>query len=35
VKLSKDDLEKISAAAPVGAAAGTRYPPENMKRVYL
>jgi len=35
VKLSKDDLERISAAAPVGAAAGTRYPADNMKRVYL
>src|SRR5688500_17415836 len=35
VKLSRDDIERISAAAPVGAAAGTRYPPENMKRVYL
>ncbi len=35
VRLSKDDVEKISAAAPVGAAAGTRYPAENMKRVYL
>jgi aryl-alcohol dehydrogenase-like predicted oxidoreductase len=35
VELSKDDIEKISAAAPVGAAAGMRYPAENMKRVYL
>jgi aryl-alcohol dehydrogenase-like predicted oxidoreductase len=35
VKLSNDDLKRISEAAPVGAAAGTRYPPENMKRVYL
>ena len=35
VKLSSDDLRRISEAAPVGAAAGTRYPAENMKRVYL
>ena len=35
VKLSADDLKRISEAAPVGAAAGTRYPADNMKRVYL
>jgi len=35
VKLSKEEIEEISSAAPVGAAAGTRYPAENMKRVYL
>jgi aryl-alcohol dehydrogenase-like predicted oxidoreductase len=35
VRLSKEDMENISTAAPVGAAAGTRYPAENMKRVYL
>src|SRR5438067_1128262 len=35
IKLSKDDLERISAAAPVGAGAGTRYPADGMKRVYL
>ena len=35
VKLSKEDLERISAAAPVGAGAGSRYPAEGMKRVYL
>ena len=35
VNLAKEEVEKISAAAPVGAAAGTRYPPANMKRVYL
>ena len=35
VKLSADDVRRISEAAPIGAAAGTRYPPENMKRVYL
>jgi aryl-alcohol dehydrogenase-like predicted oxidoreductase len=35
VKLSPEDLKKISEAAPVGAAAGLRYPAENMKRVYL
>jgi len=35
VKLSREDIEKISAAAPVGAGAGARYPADNMKRVYL
>jgi aryl-alcohol dehydrogenase-like predicted oxidoreductase len=35
VKLSAEDLRTISEAAPVGAAAGMRYPAENMKRVYL
>jgi aryl-alcohol dehydrogenase-like predicted oxidoreductase len=35
VKLSAQDLQRISAAAPPGAAAGTRYPAEGMKRVYL
>ncbi len=34
LKLSKEDIERISAAAPVGAAAGTRYPAEAMKRVF-
>ena len=35
VKLSKEDLQRISEAAPVGAAAGTRYPADGMKRVYI
>ena len=35
VRLSHAELEKISAAAPVGAGAGTRYPGDAMKRVYL
>src|SRR5688572_12756270 len=35
VKLSADDLKRISEAAPPGAGAGTRYPPDGMKRVYL
>ena len=35
VKLSPGELASISAAAPVGAGAGTRYPAELMKRVYL
>jgi len=35
VKLSREDIERVSAAAPVGAGAGERYPAENMKRVYL
>ncbi len=35
VKLSAADVQGISEAAPPGAGAGTRYPAENMKRVYL
>ena len=35
VRLSREDLESISEAAPVGAGAGTRYPADGMKRVYL
>jgi len=35
VKLSKEDLEKISSAVPAGAGAGTRYPADAMKRVYI
>ncbi len=35
VELSRDDLAQISAAAPVGAGAGTRYPADAMKKVYL
>jgi aryl-alcohol dehydrogenase-like predicted oxidoreductase len=35
VKLSSEDLEKISAAAPMGAAAGLRYPADAMQRVFL
>ena len=35
IKLSASDLQRISDAAPPGAGAGTRYPAETMKRVYL
>src|SRR5216110_625428 len=35
LKLSKDDVKRISDAAPAGAGAGTRYPADAMKRVYL
>ena len=35
IKLSADDVKRISDAAPVGAGAGTRYPADGMKRVYL
>jgi aryl-alcohol dehydrogenase-like predicted oxidoreductase len=35
VRLSGEDLRRISDAAPVGAAAGTRYPADGMKRVYI
>jgi len=35
IKLSGEDLKRISEAAPPGAGAGTRYPADGMKRVYL
>jgi aryl-alcohol dehydrogenase-like predicted oxidoreductase len=35
IKLTPEDIASISAAAPPGAGAGTRYPAETMKRVYL
>jgi aryl-alcohol dehydrogenase-like predicted oxidoreductase len=35
VKLSADDLKRISAVAPVGAGSGPRYPADGMKKVYL
>ena len=35
VRLDARDLERISAAVPVGAAAGTRYPAAQMKGVYI
>jgi aryl-alcohol dehydrogenase-like predicted oxidoreductase len=35
IKLTPEDILRISAAAPPGAGAGTRYPAETMKRVYL
>ena len=35
IKLTAEDLKRISDAAPPGAGAGTRYPAETMKRVYL
>jgi aryl-alcohol dehydrogenase-like predicted oxidoreductase len=35
IRLSSEDVRRISDAAPVGAGAGTRYPAEAMKRVYL
>jgi aryl-alcohol dehydrogenase-like predicted oxidoreductase len=35
VRLSAHDLKRISEIAPVGAGAGTRYPEDAMKRVYL
>ena len=35
VKLTAQDIERISAAAPVSAGAGERYPADGMKRVYL
>jgi aryl-alcohol dehydrogenase-like predicted oxidoreductase len=35
IGLSKEDVKRISDAAPSGAGAGTRYPADAMKRVYL
>jgi aryl-alcohol dehydrogenase-like predicted oxidoreductase len=35
VKLSPQDVKRISEIAPVGAGAGLRYPAEGLKRVYL
>jgi aryl-alcohol dehydrogenase-like predicted oxidoreductase len=35
VKLTPDDVAKISASIPKGAAAGTRYPAGGMKSVYV
>jgi aryl-alcohol dehydrogenase-like predicted oxidoreductase len=35
VTLTPQDLEEISAAIPVGAASGTRYPEGGMKAVYV
>jgi aryl-alcohol dehydrogenase-like predicted oxidoreductase len=35
IALSNEDLQRITEAAPVGAGAGTRYPADTMKRVYL
>ncbi|MGH7313732.1 MAG: aldo/keto reductase [Candidatus Rokuibacteriota bacterium] len=35
VKLDPQDVARISAAVPVGAAAGSRYPEPQMKAVYI
>jgi aryl-alcohol dehydrogenase-like predicted oxidoreductase len=35
VKLTEDDLAQLSDSIPVGAAAGTRYPENLMKSLYL
>ncbi len=35
VKLSKSEIDLISASAPPGAGAGPRYPADGMKKVYL
>jgi aryl-alcohol dehydrogenase-like predicted oxidoreductase len=35
IKLTPQELQRISEAAPPGAGAGPRYPAEGMKRVYL
>jgi aryl-alcohol dehydrogenase-like predicted oxidoreductase len=35
VRLSPGDIDRISAAIPIGAAAGTRYPEGGMRGVYI
>jgi aryl-alcohol dehydrogenase-like predicted oxidoreductase len=35
ISLTPEEVKRISDAAPPGAGAGTRYPTETMKRVYL
>ena len=35
VKLAPEEVQRISAAAPVGAGAGTRYPADAMAKAYL
>ena len=35
IRLTPDEIKNISEAAPIGAGAGTRYPAETMKRVYI
>ncbi len=35
IALTAEEIKRISDAAPPGAGAGTRYPAETMKRVYL
>jgi aryl-alcohol dehydrogenase-like predicted oxidoreductase len=35
IQLNPQEIKRISDAAPPGAGAGTRYPAETMKRVYL
>jgi aryl-alcohol dehydrogenase-like predicted oxidoreductase len=35
IRLSSEEVKRISDTAPPGAGAGTRYPAETMKRVYL
>jgi aryl-alcohol dehydrogenase-like predicted oxidoreductase len=35
VHLTEADIERISTAIPIGAAAGTRYPEGGMRGVYI
>ncbi len=35
IRFSNEEVKRISDAAPAGAGAGTRYPADAMKRVYL
>jgi aryl-alcohol dehydrogenase-like predicted oxidoreductase len=35
VRLTPDEIDRISAAIPIGAAAGTRYPEGGMRGVYI
>jgi hypothetical protein len=35
VRLTPADVDRIAAAIPIGAAAGTRYPEAGMRGVYM
>src|SRR4029077_5929823 len=35
VRLTSQEIDRISAAIPIGAAAGTRYPEGGMRGVYI
>ena len=35
MRLTPADVDRIAAAIPIGAAAGTRYPEAGMRGVYM
>ena len=35
VRLTTADVDRVAAAIPIGAAAGTRYPEGGMRGVYI